>query len=210
MPSHCIIINIQQLVNIREQSTLLKGAAMAELPCIENAFLLIEDGIIMEYGAMYELELKVPQLPNHVIDAYGSMVLPAWCDSHTHIVFAASRENEFIDKLNGASYAEIAAKGGGILNSAQKLSEASEEELFRLAWQRLQEVSRLGTCAIEIKSGYGLTVAAELKMLRVIKKLKQQSSLSIKATFLGAHTYPLQFKNNHQVISIASSTKCCP
>lgn len=198
MPSHCIIINIQQLVNVLEQSTVLKGAAMAELPCIENAFLLIEDGIIAEYGAMYELELKVPQLPNHVIDAYGSMVLPAWCDSHTHIVFAASRENEFIDKIKGASYAEIAAKGGGILNSAQKLSEASEEELFRLAWQRLQEVSRLGTCAIEIKSGYGLTVAAELKMLRVIKKLKQQSSLSIKATFLGAHTYPLQFKNNHQ------------
>jgi len=198
MPSHCIIINIQQLVNVREQSTLLKGSAMAKLPYIENAFLLIEDGIIAEYGAMYELELKVPQLPNHVIDAHGSMVLPAWCDSHTHIVFAASRENEFIDKIKGASYAEIAAKGGGILNSAQKLSEASEEELFTLAWQRLQEVSRLGTGAIEIKSGYGLTVAAELKMLRVIKKLKQQSCLSIKATFLGAHTYPLQFKNNHQ------------
>ena len=198
MPSHCIIINIQQLVNVLEQSTVLKGAAMAELPCIENAFLLIEDGIIAEYGAMYELELKVPQLPNHVIDAYGSMVLPAWCDSHTHIVFAASRENEFIDKIKGASYAEIAAKGGGILNSAQKLSEASEDELFTLAWQRLKEVSRLGTGAVEIKSGYGLTVAAELKMLRVIKKLKQQSSLSIKATFLGAHTYPLQFKNNHQ------------
>ena len=171
---------------------------MAELPCIENAFLLIEDGIIAEYGAMYELELKVPQLPNHVIDAHSSMVLPAWCDSHTHIVFAASRENEFIDKLKGASYAEIAAKGGGILNSAQKLSEASEEELFSLAWQRLKEVSRLGTGAIEIKSGYGLTVAAELKMLRVIKKLKEQSTLSIKSTFLGAHTYPLQFKNNHQ------------
>ncbi|MBC7422067.1 MAG: imidazolonepropionase [Ferruginibacter sp.] len=198
MPSHCIIINIQQLVNVREQSTLLKGSAMAKLPYIENAFLLIEDGIIAEYGAMYELELKVPQLPNHVIDAHSSMVLPAWCDSHTHIVFAASRENEFIDKIKGASYAEIAAKGGGILNSAQKLSEASEEELFTLAWQRLQEVSRLGTGAIEIKSGYGLTVAAELKMLRVIKKLKQQSCLSIKATFLGAHTYPLQFKNNHQ------------
>ncbi len=198
MPSACIIINIQQLVNVRAQSTLLKGAAMAELPCIENAFLLIEDGIIAEYGAMYELELKVPQLPNHVINAYSRMVLPAWCDSHTHIVFATSRENEFIDKIKGASYAEIAAKGGGILNSAQKLSEASEEELFSLAWQRLKEVSRLGTGAIEIKSGYGLTVAAELKILRVIKKLTQQSSLSIKATFLGAHTYPLQFKNNHQ------------
>ncbi len=198
MPSSCIIINIQQLVNVREQSTLLKGAAMAELPCIENAFLLLEDGTIAAYGAMYELELKVPQLPKHVIDAQGSTVLPAWCDSHTHLVFAASRENEFIDKLKGTSYAEIAAKGGGILNSAQKLSNASEEELFNLAWQRLKEVSRLGTGAIEIKSGYGLTVAAELKMLRVIKKLKQQSSLSIKATFLGAHTYPLQFKNNHQ------------
>ena len=121
MPAHYIIINIQQLVNVREQTTLLTGEALAELPCIENAFLLIEDGIIAEYGAMFELELKVPQLPNYVIDAQGQFVLPAWCDSHTHLVFAASRESEFVDKIKGASYAEIAAKGGGILNSAQKI-----------------------------------------------------------------------------------------
>lgn len=198
MSSTCIIINIQQLVNVREQSQLLSGAALAELPCIENAFLLIEDGLIADYGAMYELELKVPQLPKYVIDATGKLVLPAWCDSHTHLVFAASRESEFIDKLKGLSYAEIAAKGGGILNSAQKLNDASEDELFNLAWQRLDEVSKLGTGAIEIKSGYGLTVKGELKMLRVIKKLKEKSSLLIKSTFLGAHTYPLQYKENHQ------------
>ena len=126
------------------------------------------------------------------------MVLPCWCDSHTHIVFAKSREEEFIDKIKGLSYADIAAKGGGILNSANKLNETSEDELFNSAWKRLEEVSRLGTGAIEIKSGYGLTVDSELKMLRVIRKLKERSSLSIKATFLGAHTYPLAFKENHQ------------
>lgn len=198
MSSTCIIINIQQLVNVREQSQLLSGVALAELPCIENAFLLIEDGLIADYGAMYELELKVPKLPKHVIDAEDKFVLPAWCDSHTHLVFAASRENEFIDKLKGLSYAEIAEKGGGILNSAQKLNDASEDELFNQAWKRLEEVSKLGTGAIEIKSGYGLTVEGELKMLRVIKKLKEKSSLLIKSTFLGAHTYPLQYKENHQ------------
>ena len=198
MSSSLIIINIQQLVNVSEQSTLLKGAAMAELPCIENAFLLIEEGIIVDYGAMYELEIKVPQLPKYIIDARGQFVLPAWCDSHTHLVFAASRETEFIDKIKGMSYAEIAAKGGGILNSAQKLNDATEDDLFIQAWQRLQQVSKLGTGAIEIKSGYGLTVAGELKMLRVIKKLKEKSSLSIKSTFLAAHAYPLQFKENHQ------------
>ncbi len=198
MSSVCLIINIQQLVNVRAYSQLLSGAALAELPCIQNAFLLIEDGLIADYGAMYELELKVPQLPKHVINAEDKFVLPAWCDSHTHLVFAASRENEFIDKIRGLSYAEIAAKGGGILNSAQKLHNASEDELFNHAWKRLEEVSKLGTGAIEIKSGYGLTVEGELKMLRVIKKLKEKSNLLIKATFLGAHTYPLLYKENHQ------------
>ena len=198
MSSSCIIINIRQLVNVREQSHLIKGAALAELPCIDIAFLLIEDGLIADYGAMYELELKVPQLPKDIIDAQGQFVLPCWCDSHTHLVFAGSRENEFIDKIKGLSYAEIAAKGGGILNSAQKLNDATEDELFNQAWKRLEEVSKLGTGAIEIKSGYGLTVAGELKMLRVIKKLKEKSRLCIKATFLAAHTYPLQYKENHQ------------
>lgn len=192
-----LIINIQQLAGTREQNGLLRGKALAALPSIENAFVVIEDGVIADYGHMYELELKVPQLPKHIIKADGQFVLPAWCDSHTHLVFAGSRENEFVDKINGLSYADIAAKGGGILNSAQKLNEASEDELFAAAWARLQEVARLGTGAIEIKSGYGLTVEGELKMLRVIKKLKERSNLLIRSTFLGAHTYPLRFKEDH-------------
>ncbi|MBK7374075.1 MAG: imidazolonepropionase [Ferruginibacter sp.] len=192
-----LVTNIKQLVNTREQDPLLRGKALAELPVIEDAFLLIEDGIIAQYGAMYELALKVPQLPKAIIDADGQFVLPAWCDSHTHIVFARTREEEFIDKIKGMSYAEIAAKGGGILNSANKLNAASEDELFNSAWQRLEEISRLGTGAVEIKSGYGLTVEGELKMLRVIKKLKERSSLSVRSTFLGAHTYPVAYKEDH-------------
>ncbi len=192
-----LITNIKQLVNTREQDPLLRGKALAELPVIEDAFLLIEDGIIAQYGAMYELSLKVPQLPKVIIDADRQFVLPAWCDSHTHIVFARTREEEFIDKIKGMSYAEIAAKGGGILNSANKLNAASEEELFNSAWQRLEEISKLGTGAVEIKSGYGLTVEGELKMLRVIKKLKERSSLSVRSTFLGAHTYPVAYKEDH-------------
>ena len=193
-----LIINIQQLVGVREQNELLRGKALAELPAIENAFVLIDDGIIADYGHMYELELKVPQLPKHIIKANDQFVLPAWCDSHTHLVFAGSRESEFVDKIKGLSYAEIAAKGGGILNSAKKLQDATEDELFNAAWKRLNEVAKLGTGAIEIKSGYGLTVEAELKMLRVIKKLKEKSNLLIKSTFLGAHTYPVYYKENHQ------------
>ena len=193
-----VILNIKQLVNVREQNELLRGKSLAQLPVIDDAFVLIEDGIIAEYGPMYELELKVPQLPKHIIDADGQFVLPTWCDSHTHIVFAKSREEEFIDKVNGLTYADIAAKGGGILNSANKLNETAEDELFNSAWNRIEEVSKLGTGAIEIKSGYGLTVGGELKMLRVIKKLKEQSKLSIKATFLAAHAYPLLYKENHQ------------
>ena len=192
-----LVTNIKQLVNTREQGPLLRGKVLAELPVIEDAFLLIEDGIIAQYGAMYELVLKVPQLPKAIIDADGQFVLPAWCDSHTHIVFARTREEEFIDKIKGMSYAEIAAKGGGILNSANKLNAASEEELFNSAWQRLEEISKLGTGAVEIKSGYGLTVEGELKMLRVIKKLKERSSLSVRSTFLGAHTYPVAYKEDH-------------
>ncbi|HNU88406.1 MAG TPA: imidazolonepropionase, partial [Ferruginibacter sp.] len=192
-----LITHIRQLVNVREQNELLRGKALANLPVIDDAFVLIEDGIIAEYGAMYELELKVPQLPKVVIDADGQFVLPAWCDSHTHLVFAKTREEEFIDKIKGMSYAEIAAKGGGILNSAAKLNAATEDELFNSAWQRLEEISKLGTGAVEIKSGYGLTVEGELKMLRVIKRLKERSSLSIRSTFLGAHTYPLAYKEDH-------------
>ena len=194
-----LFINIQKLAGVRDQSAILRGAALADLPIIENAFILIEDGIIAGYGHMYELEIKVPTLPVNIVDITGGFVLPAWCDSHTHLVFARSREEEFVDKLKGRTYAEIAAKGGGILNSARVLNETSEEELFRTAMIRLKEVAAMGTGAIEIKSGYGLSVAAELKMLRVIKRLKQQSDLSIKSSFLGAHTYPLAFKEDHKV-----------
>ena len=192
-----LITNIKQLVNVSEGSKLLRGKELSVLPCIENAYLIIEDGIITEYGSINTLK---PQPSNfkQAIDASGQFVLPCWCDSHTHLVFAASREEEFVDKINGKSYAEIAAKGGGILNSARKLNEMSEDELFNRSWRRLEEVSKLGTGAIEIKSGYGLTVEGELKMLRVIKRLKERSSLSIKSTFLGAHTYPPEYKENHK------------
>jgi imidazolonepropionase len=193
-----LIINIANLVGICNKNELLRGKKLAQLTTIEHAFVLIEDGIIAQYGYMQQLSLAVPNLPKHIIDATNQTVLPAWCDSHTHLVFAGSRETEFVDKINGLSYADIAAKGGGILNSAEKLQQASEDELYHAASKRLTELSKLGTGAIEIKSGYGLTVAAELKMLRVIKRLKQQSDVSIKATFLGAHTYPIHFKQNHQ------------
>lgn len=192
-----LITNIKLLVNTRENNSLLRGKELAELPCIENAYLILEDGVIAEYGKMETLARSQSQIANS-IDAAGATILPAWCDSHTHLVFAASREEEFVYKLKGMSYAEIAAKGGGILNSAAKINAMSETELFNISWQRLQEVIKLGTGAIEIKSGYGLSVEGELKMLRVIQRLKQQSPIQIKATFLGAHTYPLQFKNDHQ------------
>ena len=191
-----IITNIKQLVNVREQNFLLRGRELRELAVIENAYLIIEDGIIAEYGCMSHLQNATFKIENE-INASGQFILPCWCDSHTHLVFAGSRETEFVDKIKGLSYAEIAAKGGGILNSAKKLNETSEDELFNAAWKRLEEVSKSGTGAIEIKSGYGLTVEAELKMLRVIKKLRERSSLSMKSTFLGAHTFPLQFKDDH-------------
>lgn len=193
-----VIINIKQIVNSREDAHLLRGKEMADLPYIEDGFIVLEDGLIADYGHMYELVLKVPHLPKVIIDAMGQFILPCWCDSHTHLVFAGSRENEFVDRIRGLSYAEIAANGGGILNSARKLNETSEQKLFDDAWKRLEEVARLGTGAIEIKSGYGLSLDGELKMLRVIKKLKERSNLIIKATFLGAHTYPLEYKENHR------------
>jgi imidazolonepropionase len=192
-----LITNIKSLVNVREDNKLLRGKELAELPCIGNAFLIIEDGIIADFGAMKAIGNRQSTISSQ-IDATGQFILPAWCDSHTHLVFAASREDEFVDKIKGLSYADIAAKGGGILNSAAKLNAMSEDELFNLAWKRLEDVSKLGTGAIEIKSGYGLSVEGELKMLQVIKKLKEKSNLLIKSTFLGAHTYPSAFKENHQ------------
>lgn len=191
------IINIKKLVNTRIENKLLKGKELAELPCLDDAYMIIEDGLIADYGSMKELPAEFSHSPS-VIDAAGQFVLPAWCDSHTHIVFATSREEEFVDKIKGLSYADIAAKGGGILNSARKLNAATEDELFNSAWKRLEEICKLGTGAVEIKSGYGLSVEGELKMLRVIKKLKEKSKLSIKATFLGAHTFPIEYKDNHQ------------
>ncbi|AXY74835.1 imidazolonepropionase [Paraflavitalea soli] len=192
-----LITNIRQLVNVREQTAVLRGSQLAQLPCIDNAYLIIEDDTVAGHGRMEDVP-KGKFSSTHTFDAAGGSVLPAWCDSHTHTVFAASREEEFVYKIRGMSYADIAAKGGGILNSARKLNDAPEDLLFNQAWARLDELSKLGTGAIEIKSGYGLTVEGELKMLRVIKKLKERSGLSIKATFLGAHTYPQEYKSNHQ------------
>ena len=193
------ISNIKSLLQTEnnENSRLLaRGQDMKMLPSIDNAWLLIEDGLIKAYGDMSSLDtsLNVDQ----TIDAKGGLVLPAWCDSHTHLVFAHSREHEFIDRINGLSYEAIAQRGGGILNSAKKLNAASEDELVDLAMQRLDEVKALGTGAIEIKSGYGLCTEGELKMLRVIRRLKEQSTLTIKATFLAGHAYPLEYRDNHE------------
>jgi len=197
-----LITNIKQLVGVRETNKpdshkVLRGKELAELPVIENAYLVIEAGSIAEYGEMSSIQNSTLKTQNK-IDAAGQMVLPCWCDSHTHLVFASSREEEFVDKIKGMSYAEIAARGGGILNSARKLNDTSEDELFSNAWRPLEEVSKFGTEAIEIKSGTRLTIAGALKMQRIIKKLKERSVLSIKATFLGAHTYPLEYKEDHQ------------
>lgn len=190
-----LIKNIQQLAGVTKNPQLLKGADMNILPSLQDAYLIIEGEEIAEYGLMNDLKYSDER---NTMDATGQLVLPCWCDSHTHLVYAASRENEFIDKINGKTYAEIAAKGGGILNSAKRLNETSEDELFKSTWQRVQQIKSLGTGAVEIKSGYGLSVEGELKMLRVIKKLKEKSDVIIKSTFLGAHAYPEPFKNDHQ------------
>jgi imidazolonepropionase len=193
---HSLLIrNIKSLYGIRRNDErLVRGEAMRVLPEIADAFLLIENGRIHSYG---ETE-NAPERADEVIDATGRLVLPAWCDSHTHIVYAGSREAEFVGKINGLTYEEIAQRGGGILNSAALLNQTGEEELFDSAWQRLQEVRQLGTGAIEIKSGYGLSVEGEVKMLQVIRQLKEKSDLTIKATFLGAHAFPSEFKENRR------------
>jgi len=192
-----LVKNIKLLAGTREDNFLLRGKQLAKLPSLEDAFLIIQDGLIAAYGKMADFVHRGADFTEQV-DARGQTVLPAWCDSHTHLVFAASREEEFLDKIKGLSYAEIAARGGGILNSAKKLNAASENELFNTALGRLEEVSKLGTGAIEIKSGYGLSVEGELKMLRVIKKLKERSNLLIRATFLGAHAYPPEYREDHR------------
>jgi len=189
-----LIRNIKTLLLATETPLdFAKGKAMQALPTLDNAFVLIEDDKIINWGAMAD----IPELsPDKTIDATDSFVLPTWCDSHTHLVFAATREGEFIDKIQGVSYEEIARKGGGILNSARKLQATPEEVLLESAYRRLQEVQGYGTGAIEIKSGYGLTFDAELKMLRVIQQLKGMTDMPIKATFLGAHALPLAYKDN--------------
>lgn len=191
-----LIINIKELLQVRETAIAkVSGAEMAILPTIKNAYLVIKDNLITDFGSMNNL----PEIySDKTIDATGKMVLPSWCDSHTHIVYAGNREQEFVDRINGMSYEEIANRGGGILNSAKKLNETSEEEIYQQSKGRLEEVIRLGTGAVEIKSGYGLTVEGELKMLRVIQRLAQNYPITIKATFLGAHAFPLEFKENHQ------------
>jgi imidazolonepropionase len=189
--------NIHTLVGIHDANVrLLRGADMAHLPSLKNAWLLVEDGRIAAFGSMDALPPNALQF--NQISLNGAWVFPSWCDSHTHLVFAASREDEFVLKIKGKSYEEIALAGGGILNSAQKIQACIEDELFVLAQQRLQKLITLGTGAIELKSGYGLSVEGELKMLRVIKRLKEWSPIPIKATFLGAHAYPQEFKENHQ------------
>jgi len=188
--------DIKELVQVRTAPiSFVSGEAMKQLPTIQNAYLLVENGLIADFGSMD----SCPTIDvDTTIDATGKMILPSWCDSHTHIVYAGNREGEFVDRINGLSYEEIANRGGGILNSAKKLQETSEEELYQQSKVRLEEVMRLGTGAVEIKSGYGLTLDAEIKMLRVIKRLKENYSIPIKATFLGAHAVPANYKNDKQ------------
>ncbi|HQZ25259.1 MAG TPA: imidazolonepropionase [Flavobacterium sp.] len=192
-----LLINIKKLLQVRDSLILkVSGDEMAVLPAIKNAYLVIENDLIVDFGPMDDLPEDIN--PEKCIDVDGKIVLPCWCDSHTHIVYAGNREREFVDRINGLSYEEIAKRGGGILNSAKILNETSEEEIYNQSKLRLEEVMHLGTGAVEIKSGYGLTVEGELKMLRVINRLSQNYPITIKATFLGAHAFPLEYKENRK------------
>ncbi|GAA3553583.1 imidazolonepropionase [Snuella lapsa] len=186
--------NIKELIQVRKEPiAFVAGSDMKELPTIKNAYLVVENGKIADYGYMADC----PTTPvKETIDASEKMILPTWCDSHTHIVYAGNREGEFVDRIHGLSYEEIANKGGGILNSARTLQKTSEESLYEQSKVRLEEIMQLGTGAVEIKSGYGLTVDSELKMLRIIKRLKDTYDLPIKASFLGAHALPSEYKGN--------------
>ena len=188
-----LFINIKELIQVRETPiAFLSGKEMNVLPTLKNAFLLVKKGLIADFGLME----NCPDIEIKTIDATGKMILPSWCDSHTHIVYAGNREGEFVARIQGRSYKEIADNGGGILNSAKRLQTTSDEDLYQQSKMRLEEIIQLGTGAVEIKSGYGLTKDAELKMLRVIKKLKEKYPLQIKATFLGAHAVPTAYKDN--------------
>jgi imidazolonepropionase len=201
-----LIINIKELVGIDESPTMFKsGSAMGTLKTIKNAFLFISKGVIFEYGRMEDLFIPEDWQRKgiKVIDATGKLVFPSFCDSHTHLVYAGSREIEYVDKIKGLSYEEIAKRGGGILNSAKRLHETSETELIGQALERLEEITWLGTGAVEIKSGYGLNVENELKMLRVIRELKRLSPVTIKATFLGAHAIPMEYRGKqHEYVDM--------
>lgn len=191
------IKNIKALYGTHSQEVnLVKGSEMNNLPYIENAWLAVEDGVIAAFGSMNDFDGIEDWRDLTVIDAAGKYVLPGWCDSHTHAVFAASRAEEFVDRLNGLTYEQIAQRGGGILNSAKKLSLMSEEELFLAAFERLNQMMHSGTVGVEIKSGYGLDEENELKMLRVIKRLKAEHPLIIKSTFLALHAIPIEYKDN--------------
>lgn len=191
-----LIIHIKTLLQVREPGIdKVSGTAMAELPYLEEAYLLLENDIILDYGLMRDCPVLEDAL---IIDAQQGTLLPSWIDSHTHLVYAGNRVQEFVDRINGLSYAEIAQRGGGILNSAARLNAMAEEQLYRESAVRLEEIIRQGTGAVEIKSGYGLTVEGELKMLRVIQRLRENYPMTIKATFLGAHALPHAYKENRE------------
>ncbi len=189
-----LITNIQKLVQVEENpQQRVAGAEMGTLHCIDNAFLLIENGLIKDFGTMDNMPATATGM--EIVDAGGGMVFPSFCDSHTHLVYAGSREIEYIDKIRGLSYEEIARRGGGILNSSKLLHNTSEDELYEQTLMRVNEITRSGTGAVEIKSGYGLNTVNELKMLRVIRRLKAGTPLTIRATFLGAHAVPAEYKD---------------
>ena len=189
-----LITNIKELLQVRDSAIKkVSGKDMKILPGIKNAFVLIEDDKITDFGPMKNFK---GISADKIIDASGKLVLPAWCDSHTHIVYAGNREQEFVDRINGLSYEEIANRGGGILNSAEKLQNTTEDDLYEQSIERIKNVMKMGTGAIEIKSGYGLTVDAELKMLRVIKKIENNFGIKVRSTFLGAHALPKEFIKN--------------
>lgn len=195
--SKLLLKNIKSLVGVYEKAPLkLSGGEMKNLPCINNAWLACEDGKIVAFGTMDEFPGITDWKDLEVLDCSGKLVLPSFADSHTHIVFAGNREGEFIDRLHGLSYEEIATRGGGILNSAGKLRDTTEDDLFEQSLLRFKEVISQGTGAIEIKSGYGLDLDSELKMLRVIKRLRDLNWIPVKSTFLGAHAIPKEFKEN--------------
>ena len=194
------IKNIKGLVQVGEEfPERIGGADAGKLPIIENAFLALENGCkVVAYGSMEDWNGIDDWRNLEVIDAEGCYVLPAFCDAHSHAVFAKTRAGEFVDRIKGLSYEDIALKGGGILNSAKALAELSEDSLFEHSYSRLEKIIESGTGALEIKSGYGLSVESELKILRVIKRMKEKSPIEIKATFLGAHAFPVQYKNDHE------------